>query len=55
MFIRKRQQNDEPRFNRKTIKALKEAKRMDKHPSKYIRFVIVEELMEDLRKLILNN
>ena len=50
MFSRKRQQNDEPRFNRKTIKALKEAKRMDKHPSKYKRFDSVEELIDDLRK-----
>ena len=34
--------------NRKTIKALKEAKKIEKHPSKYKKYVSVEELMEDL-------
>lgn len=34
--------------NRKTIKALKEAERIEKHPNKYKKYDSVEELMEDL-------
>ena len=34
--------------NRKTIRALKEAERMEKHPNKYKKYDSVEELMEDL-------
>ena len=34
--------------NKKTIKALKEAERIEKHPNKYKKYDSVEELMEDL-------
>ena len=34
--------------NRKTIKALKEAEKMEKHPNKYKKYDSVEELMEEL-------
>ena len=36
--------------NRKTIKALKEAERIEKHPNKYKKYDSVEELSRDLVK-----
>ena len=35
-------------FNKDTIKAIKEAKKMEKHPERYKSFDTIEELMKDL-------
>ena len=35
--------------NKKTIKALKEAERIQKHPNKYKKYNNIEELLEDLK------
>ena len=37
-----------PKYNRKTLKAMKEAEKIMKHPEKAKKFNSVEELMEDL-------
>ena len=37
-----------PKPNRKTIKALKEVERMEKHPDRYKNYNSVEELLDDL-------
>ena len=39
--------------NKKTIKALKEAERIEKHPNKYKKYDSVEELMEELNRWFL--
>lgn len=39
-----------PKYNRKTLKAMKEAEKIMKHPEKYKQYNTVEELMEDLNK-----
>ena len=36
--------------NRKTIKALKEADRIEKHPNKYKKYDSVDQLMDDLKR-----
>ena len=39
--------------NRKTIKALKEAEKIEKYPNKYQKYDSVEELMEDLNRWLM--
>ena len=38
------------RFNKKLLKALKEVKKMEKHPEKYKTYNNAEELFKDLDK-----
>ncbi len=44
----KLEKNSKENFNKDTIKAIKEAEKMEKHPERYKSFDTIEALMKDL-------